>query len=182
VIWNDSSDAPILLVEDDDLNQVVATTMLRSLGYLNVRTAANGRQALRACDEASFDLILMDCQMPEMDGFQATRALRARGTSTPIIAFTSESALVRSRCLKAGMNDFLAKPASLTDMGAVVRRWISRDPEASPDAAAPNWLWRLLQRMGRAPGNDAAQAHTAARSPGLALIDDGSGAAGTRRT
>jgi len=125
----------ILLVEDNDVNRVVALNLLRSLGYLNVKTASNGREAVQACRERSFELILMDCQMPIMDGYEATRAIRALGLSVPIIAFSSiESAADRLRCIEVGMNDFLEKPTHLEVLAAALLNWVpaARRPEPRP--------------------------------------------------
>jgi len=116
----------ILLVEDDDLNRVIALSMLRSLGYFNVKTAHNGREAVQACREQAFELILMDCQMPIMDGYEATQVIRGLGLDVPIIAFSStESAADRLRCIEAGMNDFLEKPTHPQLLAAVLRNWLS---------------------------------------------------------
>jgi CheY-like chemotaxis protein len=136
-------EAAILLVEDDELSQMIAIAMLRQLGYVNVTTADNGGEALRACVAAEFHLILMDCQMPVMDGPEATRAIRARGIRTPIIAFTaSESPKVRLRCMEAGMNDCLTKPAHLDLMGERVRHWLGSSAPAKltrgPAPSAPS--------------------------------------------
>lgn len=126
-------EAPILLVEDDELSQMITIAMLRQLGYVNITTADNGREALRACVGAEFHLILMDCQMPLMDGPAATRAIRARGIRTPIIAFTaSESPKVRLRCMEAGMDDWLSKPAHLDVIGERVRHWLASSGSSAP--------------------------------------------------
>ncbi|MEJ8840499.1 response regulator [Ramlibacter sp. AN1133] len=117
--------ASILLVEDTEVNQLVARRMLERLGYERITIAANGREALAACRAQPFDLILMDCQMPEMDGLQATRELRARGLRTPIVAFTTRrGADDRDRCLEAGMNDHLAKPADMAALAEKVGHWL----------------------------------------------------------
>src|SRR6185503_10876305 len=103
----------ILLVEDNAVNQKVAERMLRKLGH-EVRIAVNGREAVDLCAGESFDLILMDCMMPEMDGFEATRAIRAaagEAARVPIVALTANAvAGDRERCLEAGMDDYMAKP------------------------------------------------------------------------
>jgi len=115
----------ILLVEDDDFNRTVATAMLRASGYLDVTTAVNGVEAVAACERETFDLILMDCEMPLMNGWDATRKIRALGICTPIVAYTASVAPAdRSRCLEVGMNDFLAKPASTSELASMLSHWV----------------------------------------------------------
>ncbi|MFN7085047.1 MAG: ATP-binding protein [Burkholderiales bacterium] len=131
----------VLLVEDNAVNQAVAQAMLQSLGC-SVEIAANGRDALERIATDQFDVVLMDCQMPVMDGYQATRELRAReaaaGTRLPVIAMTA-SALEgdRERCLAAGMDDYLAKPFLRGQLAAVLARWRpSRTASAAGDGTA----------------------------------------------
>jgi len=116
----------VLVVDDNAINQRVATRSLQKLGC-RVETAQNGREALDAAARTSFALILMDCQMPEMDGYAATRALRARegtGPRTPIVAMTAGArAEDREACLASGMDDYLSKPFALDDLRRVVARW-----------------------------------------------------------
>ncbi len=109
--------------------------MLKKLGY-EVDLAANGQEALDACRRNSYDLILMDCQMPVMDGFVATQEIRKRGISLresgtddqahlPIIALTANALKGdREQCLKAGMDDFLTKPVHLETLEYVLQQWI----------------------------------------------------------
>jgi two-component system, sensor histidine kinase and response regulator len=105
----------LLVVEDNPLNQLVAVGILEHLGY-TCSVADNGREALRILARTRFDAVLMDCQMPEMDGFQATMELRQREGSvrrTPVIAMTAGvSAEEQARCFRVGMDDFVAKPIS----------------------------------------------------------------------
>jgi CheY-like chemotaxis protein len=118
--------AAILLVEDDEFHRAIGTKMLRVLGYLNITTAVNGREAVDACKESTFDLILMDCDMPLMNGFDATRQIRALKVRTPIVAFTStETPEHMSRCAEAGMDDFLAKPAHIGKLASTLARWLA---------------------------------------------------------
>ena len=120
-------DVHVLVVDDDDLIRLITTTLLRSLGYANITTADNGEQAVTACEHTSFDLVLMDCDMPVLNGVDATRALRSLGFSAPIIAFTATvTPAQKHKCLQAGMNDFLPKPADVTALGAMVQRWLTR--------------------------------------------------------
>jgi CheY-like chemotaxis protein len=120
------ADASILVVDDDGFCRTMTVTMLRRLGHSAVWTAENGEQAVRACSEAHFDLILMDCEMPVMNGLDATRAIRELGVRTAIVAHTaSQSADIVSRCVKAGMDDFLAKPTQIGQLAAKLCRWLA---------------------------------------------------------
>ncbi len=119
------SDHPlsILLAEDNPVNQRVAALMLRRLGY-SADVAANGREAVEAVASKAYDLVLMDLQMPEMDGLQATRTIRARcagGERPRIVAMTANASLDdRERCLEAGMDDFMTKPVRGADLQKVL--------------------------------------------------------------
>ncbi|TWA69662.1 PAS domain S-box-containing protein [Azospirillum baldaniorum] len=125
----------LLLVEDNSISQEVAREILERAGA-RVTLASNGREAVARVEEANppFDLVLMDVQMPEMDGFEATRRLRARpaGQGLPIIAMTA-SALPsdRQRCLDGGMDDHIAKPIDVEQLFSVVTRWLGQ-PSATP--------------------------------------------------
>jgi CheY-like chemotaxis protein len=122
--------APVLLVEDNPVNLEVAVAMLESFGC-KVTTGVNGKEALERYASGEFNLIFMDCQMPEMDGFEATAEIRRQeagtGRSVPIIALTA-SAIEgdRERCLAAGMNDYVPKPFTADQMRSVVATWIGR--------------------------------------------------------
>lgn len=120
--------ANVLVVEDNAINQMVVANMLQNLG-LAVRTANNGVEALELLDEETFDLILMDCQMPEMDGYQTSyhirRDQRQALANIPIIALTANAMLEdRERCLAAGMNDYLSKPVSLRTLHSKLGQWL----------------------------------------------------------
>jgi CheY-like chemotaxis protein len=110
----------ILLAEDNIVNQRVALRMLEKEGH-HVIIAQNGKQAVEACRSQSFDLILMDVQMPEMDGIDATAEIRhlETGSQVPIIAFTAHA--TRERCLAAGMNGYLSKPLNKNDLLKILR-------------------------------------------------------------
>ncbi len=119
--------ARILLVEDNLVNQKVAVLMLEALGC-HVDTAANGLEAVETFTRVPYDLIVMDCQMPEMDGYEATRMIRtmeSSGGRTPIIALTANAMKGdRDRCLAAGMDDYLSKPVDRRGLTRVVKRWV----------------------------------------------------------
>ncbi len=136
----------VLLVEDNPVNRRVASLMLRKRGH-RCEVAANGREALEMWAARRYDLILMDCQMPEMDGYAATRAIRERegdGAHIPIVAMTAEAMRGdRERCLAAGMDDYVAKPVRAEALYAMLDRHmpdvipIEDDtlPEIDPDAS-----------------------------------------------
>lgn len=116
----------ILVAEDNPVNQMIARKMLEKLGC-SVVTVDNGIKALEALDQKRFDLVLMDCMMPEMDGYEATRQIRASGklnADIPIIAFTAnEAESDRQICEQAGMNDFIHKPVRLPEMQKLLTHW-----------------------------------------------------------
>lgn len=120
----------ILLVEDNTVNQMVAAKMLEKIGLTSV-VANHGIEALDLLKSDKFDLILMDCQMPELDGFDTTRRLRLRNTQSikntamPVIAMTANVMEGdKQRCLDAGMDDYLGKPVRMDELEAVLRRWL----------------------------------------------------------
>ena len=119
----------VLIVEDNPVNQGVAKAMLNKFN-LPWKTADDGAQALSMVASENFDLVLMDCQMPVMDGFEATAQIRRlpgdRGKKLPIIAVTANSTEAdRKKCLQAGMNGFLGKPYNLADLHAELSRWLA---------------------------------------------------------
>jgi PAS domain S-box-containing protein len=131
----------ILVAEDNLTNQEVAVAMLNKLGH-RAKLVANGLEALLALRESDFDLVLMDCEMPEVDGYEATRRIRERQTGTrnpdiPIIALTADAMPEdRDKCLRVGMNDYLAKPVEPRQLAAALKKWLipPADGEVSPRA------------------------------------------------
>ena len=156
-------DAQILLAEDNLVNQMVAQAFLERFGC-RVDIASNGHEALEAFSRTAYDLVLMDCMMPEMDGFEATRAIRAqeasnvkRGSSNvseitpdvqrstfnaprrvPIIAMTANAMDGdRERCLAAGMDDYMSKPFKQEDLRQILARWLPGQSASRPKAGLP---------------------------------------------
>lgn len=123
-------DAKILMVEDNPINQMVAQKMLEKIG-LKATIANNGIEALQCLDQQSFDLVLMDCQMPEMDGFDATREIRKLDIKAldqkhlPVVAMTANvMSGDRERCLEVGMDDYIGKPVQRDQLASVLRKWL----------------------------------------------------------
>ena len=150
--------ARVLVVEDNEINQRVAVGILRRLGYA-VDLAGDGVEALGMVERESYQVILMDCQMPRMDGYTATRLLRERPASAqvPIIAMTA-SALAedRDRCLRIGMNDYLAKPIRAQELDATVRRWLDGPAVPAPRRPAddaPGAVGTVQERLGELAGD-----------------------------
>jgi len=135
VATNRRFDAHILLAEDNQVNQKLAIGMLTSLGC-RVTLAQNGQEAVALAEQYSFPIILMDCQMPEMDGFEASRLIRsALGDGPVIIALTANSLPGdRERCIQVGMNDYLAKPFRRADLACLLDRYLPIFESAAKDA------------------------------------------------
>jgi PAS domain S-box-containing protein len=120
------SDARILVAEDNATNREVALAQLRKLGY-KTDAVTNGAEAVEAIRQGGYHLVLMDCAMPVMDGFEATRRVRALNPALPIIALTADAMSGdRERCLSQGMNDYLAKPVDLEQLAETLRKWLPR--------------------------------------------------------
>ncbi|MEO6203826.1 MAG: response regulator [Mycobacteriales bacterium] len=136
----------LLLAEDNPVNQKVAQLTLQRLGY-DVDVVSDGEQALAALASASYDAVLMDCQMPVMDGFAATQELRLReaaGRHTPVIALTASAmASDRERCLEAGMDDYVSKPIRSEDLAVVLQRWVVDPGQQVLDSAVLAGLQEL---------------------------------------
>jgi CheY-like chemotaxis protein len=120
----------ILVAEDNPVNQKVAQAMLRKMG-LRADVVANGQEAINGLQMIPYDLVLMDCQMPEMDGFEATRSIRQDGSRAlnpqiPIIAMTAATMRGdRDKCIQAGMSDFIAKPVQQRELAEMIDRWLA---------------------------------------------------------
>ena len=127
----------LMLVEDNPTNQMVALGFLHKLGYRNVVLAHNGLEAVGRIRTENFDAILMDCQMPVMDGFEATRKIREMSITLPIIAMTANAVSGdRELCLDAGMDDYLSKPVDLEVLERVLNRWCGNSAETVSDRPA----------------------------------------------
>jgi signal transduction histidine kinase/CheY-like chemotaxis protein len=136
----DAEEGRLLLVEDNFVNQRVAVYMLTKLGY-RVDVAPHGREAIDMLGKFNYALVLMDCQMPEMDGFEAARSIRDRNSTVldhdvPVIAMTANAFPEdRARALASGMNDFLAKPVDRSALAAMLTKWL-KQPAAQESRAA----------------------------------------------
>jgi CheY-like chemotaxis protein/HPt (histidine-containing phosphotransfer) domain-containing protein len=137
----------VLLAEDNAANQKLTRLQLNKLGITKIQNVANGREALTAVQEieragGAYALILMDCQMPEMDGYEATRAIRAfeagSGQHTRIIAMTASVRQEdRDACFASGMDDYIGKPVQLEEVAAMLERWLPGIPLERPAEFAP---------------------------------------------
>jgi len=131
----------ILMAEDNAINQRVGQLILQRAGF-EIDLVGDGSEAVEAHRQRAYDLILMDCQMPTMDGFEASRLIRKLDEQPqPVIIAVTANALVgeRERCLLAGMDDYLSKPFQAEQLVAVVRKWADRRPGSSftPPTASP---------------------------------------------
>jgi len=136
------SDVRILLAEDSVTNQMVAMGILKRLG-LRADVVKDGREAVEALRKVAYDLVLMDLQMPEMDGLEATRTVRAAGIETinpavPIIAMTARAMSGdRKICLDAGMDDYIAKPVTPSALSALLEKWLAKLDSVKRRKVAP---------------------------------------------
>lgn len=128
-----SNNIPTVLVAEDNIStQIIVRGMLKKYG-IQVEIASNGQEVLKAIKTKPFDLILMDCEMPVMDGYQAASALRQQGfAEIPIIAITVQAQQSdRKRCLEAGMNDYLSKPINVHPLHEKLKLWLPLKPHHS---------------------------------------------------
>lgn len=162
--------ARILVAEDNEVNQQVALSILRKLG-LHADAVDNGAQAIAALTASRYDLVLMDVQMPELDGLEATRLIRqpqadVRDHAIPIVAMTAAAMPGdRERCLAAGMNDYTTKPVSPEGLIHVLNRWLPQEPAAAV-APAPEDRGRAGERPTLPPEAAATAAAPTAPAPG----------------
>jgi CheY-like chemotaxis protein/HPt (histidine-containing phosphotransfer) domain-containing protein len=142
-------DARILIAEDNEVNQHVLQRMLSMLGYRNITIVNDGEAAVQACCEGAFELVLMDCQMPVLDGQDATRRLRSAGLRLPVLALTA-SATDRDRdeCLAAGMDDYLTKPIELPVLGEKVQKWLKQASSACSEETTADSPGRATFNVG----------------------------------
>ncbi len=147
----------ILVAEDNAVNQKLAIRQLKRIG-ISADPVSDGVEAVEALTRIPYDLVLMDCQMPEMDGFEATRRIREQEghrKHTPIVALTANALQGdRERCLDAGMDDYLAKPVSESDLARVLAKWLPGGQKASPvsEAVEPKTI-AYLRQLGGADEN-----------------------------
>jgi CheY-like chemotaxis protein len=140
----------VLVADDNQINQEVTVLMLEQMGCRNVRVVVNGREAIDAVSDGTFDLILMDCQMPVIDGYEATRELRRREAEhgrprLVVIALTANaSAEDRARCEAAGMDDFLSKPFQCSDLGKAMQKWSGCTTRPADDREASSLVRGVL--------------------------------------
>ncbi len=122
----------ILMAEDNQINQKVGKLILQRAGFA-IDLADDGSAALEAHKARPYDLILMDCQMPTMDGFEASRKIRSLAGPQPVIVAVTANALAgeRQRCLDAGMDDYLSKPFQAEQLVALVKKWCQNPPSAT---------------------------------------------------
>jgi CheY-like chemotaxis protein/HPt (histidine-containing phosphotransfer) domain-containing protein len=132
-------EARVLVVDDNGTNQMVAKGMLTKFG-IQVDLASNGEEALHALKQLHYDLVFMDCQMPVMDGYEATRCIRGPKSgvcdrAVPIVAMTANAMQGdREKCLSAGMNDYIVKPVEPHNLKMALKQWL---PSTQPEVALP---------------------------------------------
>jgi two-component system, sensor histidine kinase and response regulator len=148
----------VLLAEDNAVNQLVATRIIEKLGH-RVTVVANGRDAVAAVQNGKFDLVAMDVQMPEMDGLDATVAIRlwekTQGTHIPIVAMTAHAMKGdRERCLAAGMDGYTSKPIRITDLEQVIRELMSTPGSVKKNVSQPRQAHGVIDHEALLAGVD----------------------------
>ncbi len=130
--------ARILVADDDPTNRYVALALLGRLGY-KADAVSGGAEAVEALQQGEYDVVLMDCEMPGMDGYEATRRIRDSGNPLPIVAVTAHAmADEREKCIRAGMNDFLAKPLDFQGLAEILAKWLqATNAGVEVDTAGP---------------------------------------------
>jgi CheY-like chemotaxis protein len=145
--------ARILVVEDDTASQLVVQAILRKLGY-EVEIADDGGKALERLQRTRYDLVLMDCEMPGMDGYETARRIRQKETGVlnpqiPIIAVTAHALQGdRENCLKAGMNDYLSKPIEPNLLARALHEWLARSGNTNSNHVAPEDAQSIFDELG----------------------------------
>jgi CheY-like chemotaxis protein len=149
----------VLVAEDNTFNQKLAVWLLEKLGY-RADVAANGQEAVAAVGRIAYTAVFMDCQMPEMDGFEATRLIRQQETGagkrrTPIIAMTANAVQGdRERCLAVGMDDYLTKPITPEALSGALGRWVGVEEETTEGTPSPAQTTQEVEELVRRVGGD----------------------------
>jgi len=148
----DAGAARVLIVEDHAINHMLLGKLLKKMGFTDVDRVEHGGQAVQACHRVKYDLILMDCQMPIMDGYEATRHIRSAeahtGSRTPIVAMTANAMQGdQEKCMEAGMDDYLSKPIDIVMLKRVLARWLNVVPALALQPDMPS------EQNGNAPVN-----------------------------
>jgi CheY-like chemotaxis protein/HPt (histidine-containing phosphotransfer) domain-containing protein len=139
----------ILVVEDNQINQKVALCMLKSMGYQAV-AVGNGLEALESLSQVPYDLVLMDCQMPVLDGYETTRRIRGNLTlpfhQIPIVAMTANAIIgEREKCISCGMSDYISKPVDSNNLAKVIKKWLA---DSDLDSGTVDYsAWDTLRQM-----------------------------------
>ena len=149
------ANARALLVDDYHVNQIFAEKLLRKFGFLHIDTAEDGFEALLKCNENTYDVIFMDCQMPKMDGYITTQEIRSREASglshTPIVAMTANAMMGdREKCLSAGMDDYLSKPLRAEHLKKILQTWFIIDENKAIISAQKSTV-AFIEEDGEAP-------------------------------
>ncbi len=145
----DASQARVLLVEDYSVNQLFAMKLLFKYGFTQIDLAETGEEAVAKHRQTPYDIIFMDCQMPVMDGYQATETIRrleeSSGLHVPVIAMTANAMIGdREKCLKAGMDDYISKPLKPERLRYIIEQWVNMDKPASASGSADHQAGKPL--------------------------------------